>query len=909
MRINGEGDLVEIEDQSEMQMSSEVFSSPTASSSAVMMHSGRSAAANSGALEIPVMEDCSTLDDVSEMDSVYQAWNDMITNENDTLRERVSDLEKKVHEQADEIVCLRSTLADVLRRLNNLEGRGTVAISNHVGAMKDGHATSGQMIQQHTTRRAAPTANTPRRSHYHSNNSLQSDGLSSNSVSPIPSPSPSSMRSSPSPRHTPSPSRAPTHLQISTHSTNNLKKWSSTQDFNATPSHIATQRRTISGSMLNLHVNVKLSSANNSRHGTKEAVYNSEEGYLKMYLRGRPIVMYAPSNCLQDFSLNKVNSLPTERLKLDWIYGYRGRDCRNNLYLLPTGEIVYFIAAVVVLYNVEDQMQRHYLGHTDDVKCLTLHPNKLLVATGQIAGHDRRDNRPHIRVWDSVSLNTMHVIGIGEFERAVTCLAFSKADGGVLLCAVDDASDHNMSIWDWQKGERGHKLVETKCASETVLACEFHPMDRSTIITCGRGHISFWNLEGYTLTKKLGIFEKLEKPKFVLCLAFSETGDVITGDSNGSILIWTRGVNRVFRCLPNVHPGGVFSICTMKDGNTISGGRDGKIVEWDNQYKKTGQIAQLPDSVGPVRTITQGRGSSIIVGTTRNCILQGSFNLTFQTIVQGHTEELWGLAIHPTQNQFITGGHDKTIHLWDTMSHSVVWNKFIGEPVQSACFSPEGSVLIVCTVIGQWVVMNAATREITSTHLDGAEAIDACKFSPDGKFLALGSRDNNIYIYQVSDNYEKLSRIGRCLGHSSFITHLDWSTDSTNIQTTSGDYELLYWNASVCRQIPSSSTLRDVEWSTQTCTLGFNVYGIWPEGCDGSDVNSCDRSHNQKLLATGDDFGKVKLYCYPVSQPKSLCHIYGGHSSHVTAVGFLPDDTRLISLGGRDSSVMQWAVR
>jgi microtubule-associated protein-like 1/2 len=49
-------------------------------------------------------------------------------------------------------------------------------------------------------------------------------------------------------------------------------------------------------------------------------------------------------------------------------YGYRGRDCRSNLHLLPTGEMVYFVAAAVVLYNVEEQSQRHYLGHTDDVK-------------------------------------------------------------------------------------------------------------------------------------------------------------------------------------------------------------------------------------------------------------------------------------------------------------------------------------------------------------------------------------------------------------------------------------------------------------------------------------------------------------------------------------------------------------
>lgn len=46
----------------------------------------------------------------------------MIENENQSLRDRVADLEKKVHEQTDEIMCLRSTLADVLRRINTIEG-------------------------------------------------------------------------------------------------------------------------------------------------------------------------------------------------------------------------------------------------------------------------------------------------------------------------------------------------------------------------------------------------------------------------------------------------------------------------------------------------------------------------------------------------------------------------------------------------------------------------------------------------------------------------------------------------------------------------------------------------------------------------------------------------------------------
>lgn len=119
--------------------------------------------------------------------------------------------------------------------------------------------------------------------------------------------------------------------------------------------------------------------------------YNEEDGAMKMFLRGRPIVFHAPSDIRDDFDISKVQQAPDKVLKLDWVYGYRGKDCRSNLYQLPTGEMVYFVAATVVLYNVDEQSQRHYIGHTDDIKSLAIHPNKLLVATGQASGHDRKD--------------------------------------------------------------------------------------------------------------------------------------------------------------------------------------------------------------------------------------------------------------------------------------------------------------------------------------------------------------------------------------------------------------------------------------------------------------------------------------------------------------------------------------
>ncbi|XP_042226985.1 echinoderm microtubule-associated protein-like 2 isoform X4 [Homarus americanus] len=885
------------------------------------------------------------------INKVLDAWNEMIENENHSLRDRVSDLEKKVHEQNDEIMCLRSTLADVLRRLSTVEGASRVSNSHSIGRatptkeagirlrhQNNDIRDSSKRASSYVPGRSTSTSHISRRgAHYQSTSSLYSDGHSSSSVSPAPSPSPTHAQAhTPTVHHhhhhAPSPTAHHHHARHTTLASPARpgpvgalnKRWASTSDF-ATPSRVGhahsptptnsqLARRPNSGSLHNLTtLRSATSQLNLGRHGAREAQYNPDEGVVKLYLRGRPLNLYVPTALQETYSPTASTSHPPAKLKLEWVYGYRGRDCRNNVYQLPTGEIVYFVAAVVVLYNVEDQMQRHYLGHTDDIKSLAVHPNKLLIATGQTAGHDRRDARirmlaPHIRVWDSVSLNTLHIIGISDIERSVACLAFSKADGGSLLVAVDEAPDHNMSVWDWSRGERGYKMLETKCSADQVLAVDFSPVDRSTIITCGKNHISFWSYESGMLAKRMGIFENRERPKYVTSISFTDAGNVISGDSNGNLLIWQRGGNTVSKMVRGAHDGPVFSIFVQKDGAIITGGKDGRIVEWDRELERTGNIIEVPEQYGSPRVVTSGRGSQLVVGTTRNCVLEGTFTFPMRPVMQGHTEELWALTPHPGHHQFLTAGYDRICYLWDTMAHTIVWSKDIGEHAQSAAFSSNGEIVIIGTTSGRWFVMDAETREMYSQHQDGNEPIQVLKFSPNGQYLAVGSRDNNIYVYQVSEDCRKYTRIGRCQGHASFVTHLDWSADSQFLQSNSGDYELLYWNAGLCRQIVQTSQMRDVEWASNTCTLTFATLGIWPEGADGTDVNTCAKANNTGLLATGDDFGKVKLFSSPACHQKARCLEYGGHSSHVTSVGFLHDDSRLITTGGRDTAVMQWVV-
>ncbi|XP_071963510.1 77 kDa echinoderm microtubule-associated protein-like isoform X4 [Antedon mediterranea] len=757
------------------------------------------------------------------------------------LHERVVELEKKVKEQGDELMCMRTAMADVVRRLGDVESKKDTRKTTSRGgsapmrAVKD---SSGMLNQTLPSKLSVP------------------NGTSRHKRPPTPD------------------SKRRSYGGGSSSGSDKLKRWSSADSgsFPAGPN--------------------------------KDAEFNAEEGLVRIYMRGRPVTVYVPSD-VENFDIGSKISAPAEKLKMEWMYGYRGRDCRSNLHLLPTGEIVYFMAATVVLFNVEEGLQRHYMGHNDDVRCIAVHPDKVTIATGQVAGHDKVEGKPHVRIWDSVTLNTLHVIGVGSFDRAVCCVGFSKFDGGNTLVAVDEANDHCMSVWDWS---REKKLSESKTIQEPVLAAEFHPLSSNQIITCGKSHIYFWTLDDGKLTKKSGIFEKHDKPKYVLCIAFADNGDVISGDSNGNIYIWGKGNSRIQYAVTGGHEGPIFSLCTLKDGSVLSGGgKDRKIKQWDRNYSSTSETA-IPEATGPVRVLCQGKGDDIYVGTTRNTILHGDIGGDFVPIVQAHTDELWGMAIHPTQPLFLTCGHDKTIIMWDSESHRPLWTKTIEDSCQSAHFHPSGEVFAIGTTTGRWIAFDTQSKDLVTVHTDGNEQHDIVRYSPDGNYIAIGSHDNYIYVYAVTENGRKYSKVGKCSGHSSYVTHLDWSADSQCLQSNSGDYEILFWTASTCKQITSSSSMKDTEWATFTCTLGYPVTGIWPEGSDGTDINSVARSNNSNILATGDDFGKVKLFKYPSNRPKSASNAFSGHSSHVTSVDFFKDDSKLISTGGKDMSCIQWKI-
>jgi HELP motif/WD domain, G-beta repeat len=89
--------------------------------------------------------------------------------------------------------------------------------------------------------------------------------------------------------------------------------------------------------------------------------------------------------------------------------------------------------------------------------------------------------------------------------------------------------------------------------------------------------------------------------------------------------------------------------------------------------------------------------------------------------------------------------------------------------------------------------------------------------------------------------------------------------------------------------------------------------GIWPPGVDGTEysINAVARSHSWTsvpVLATADEYGRVKIFNYPCVAPGAPDKSYKGHSSRVTNIKFSADDSYCVTTGGSDRCVFVWGT-
>lgn len=136
--------------------------------------------------------------------------------------------------------------------------------------------------------------------------------------------------------------------------------------------YISTSKPAKKDSSLNNSV-ASTASKGKSPRSPKQSI-DTGSNPIKVSIKGATKEFYPPSKTL------KLNlEAPTNKLVLDWAYGYNGSQDGENLFVSKSGELIYFVATVVVVYNKAKESQRYYMKHTEDVTCIDVLQSKNLV--------------------------------------------------------------------------------------------------------------------------------------------------------------------------------------------------------------------------------------------------------------------------------------------------------------------------------------------------------------------------------------------------------------------------------------------------------------------------------------------------------------------------------------------------
>jgi len=493
-----------------------------------------------------------------------------------------------------------------------------------------------------------------------------------------------------------------------------------------------------------------------------------------------------------DNAPSATNKLPLQTLVLDHVYGYRTRDTRDNLFAIDSDTIVYHAASVGIVHNIKTGKQRFFNGsHADDILCLTCHPSKKYIATGDIVSLNGEG--PCVAIWDATSPESaplvLFKIGEGKLMRNVSTMGFS-CDGKYLIIVTGD-NYHSVRIYDWKaktllSTEKGH--------SDKILDIDNHPNDPNSFVTVGVKHIKFWKFDNTTkrFTTKKGLYGKA-KIQTILCPLYIGNGDILlTGTYSGEIYVWNTNTGEVVGTLNTGHSS-IYGVAYNPEFGLACGHRDGYITLYDvnESNGKMKKITEINVTLS-VKSLDYTPDGNLIVGTSESVIFivknfkkdnpQTNIELLYENHSSAKMEELWGVDGNPSnENEFVSCSDDGALIVWDTESYKQKNRITIqNEKLRAVSFSADGKKLFVGCVSGNIIILNAKDLSVIKTIpyeqrsfiKSNEHGITVIKCSPDGTKFAVGNRDCVINIYGTNS----YNRIGTLTGHSSTIIHMNNST-------------------------------------------------------------------------------------------------------------------------------------
>lgn len=264
--------------------------------------------------------------------------------------------------------------------------------------------------------------------------------------------------------------------------------------------------------------------------------------------------------------------------------------------------------------------------------------------------------------------------------------------------------------------------------------------------------------------------------------------------------------------------------------------------------------------------------------------------------IQGITREVMALAFSPKTDQdpdggryLASGGKDRMVKVWDLQEPQaapvqIPSQRAFGHDISSLAFSPDGLFIAIGTRNGTGTLLYELA---TGEYKQVGERSNAVAFSHSGKYLAYGNDSNQAVTWPVNwaENWPDIKDQQQIFKHSGDVRSLRFSPDGNYLVTGCDDWNVRLWSLSEGKELEEKRMIGHANAVKAVCYA--------PDG---------------RHIVSGSDDYTVRIWDVSGEQSQ-LVKIFKGHKGWVRALAFSPDGKWLISAGhDRTIRIQQFSV-